>query len=282
MSPGVPRPVLITGGAGLLGSALIVGAPRDTPLMITIRNRPGPAGVAAHRVDLAEPGAVRTLVGELRPGLIIHTAYGRQDLDRDVVASTSAVAAACADHGVALVHCSSDVIFDGLGGPYDELAGPSPVSPYGDAKAEAEAIVTDRVPGATIIRTSLLIQADPPDPASAWVVEANRRHEPVTLFVDEYRCPVSVDDVAAGIWQIAALPDTARRGVWHLVGPERLSRVELGELLARRFELDRSLLLAAPSASVPGPRPLDVTLTCGRAQAAIGWEPRRLSEVLGD
>ena len=272
--------MLITGGAGLLGAALVRAAPDGIAVGVTVRNRPGPPGVDAHVVQLAEPRAFDALVGAVRPTLVIHTAYGRGDLERDVVAATREVATACRAHDVALVHLSSDVIFDGEHGPYDELAGPSPVSPYGEAKATAERFVASTVPSAAIVRTSLLVQVVPPDPASEWVVEANRRGEPVTLFDDEYRCPVAVDDVAAGIWRIAALEDADRQGVWHLVGSERLSRVELGELLAIRFDLDRSLLRSAPSASVPGPRPHDVVLTCERAGASIGWSPRRLRTVL--
>ena len=272
--------VLVTGGAGLLGNALVRSAPREARVEVTVRSRPSTLAVTTHRVDLSVPGAFDALVAVVEPELVIHTAYGKDDLDRDVVAATTEVVRTCATHGVRLIHCSSDVVFDGEHGPYAESDAPSPISAYGEAKAVAETTVAELVPEAAIVRTSLLIQSDPPDPTSAWVIEANRCGEAVTLFGDEFRCPVAVDDVAGGIWAIAGLSADGQAGVWHLVGPQRLSRVDLGALLAGRFGLDRSLLVDAAAATVPGPRPRDLTLTSERAEATIGWSPRSLAEVL--
>lgn len=273
---------LVTGGAGLLGTALARDVPAGVELAVTVHRTAAPTvtAVTAHRVDLAEPGAFDAVVEVFRPDVVVHTAYDKADLERGVVAATAAVAQTCARHGAALVHVSTDALFDGEHAPYDEADLPSPIHPYGRAKASAEAVVSDRVPDAAVVRTSLMIRAEPADPTSAWVIEANGRGEVVTLFSDEIRTPVSVDDVAGGIWRIVALPRSERAGVWHLGGAERLSRVELGELLAARFQLDRSLLRSAPSSSIAGPRPRDVSLASGRAIGRLGWAPRPIGAVL--
>ena len=76
--------VLVTGGAGLLGGALIRGAPEGVEVHATWRETPV-EGAEAHRVDLADAAAVDALLARLRPAIVIHTAYGKHDLDRDVL-----------------------------------------------------------------------------------------------------------------------------------------------------------------------------------------------------
>src|SRR5438105_2939818 len=99
---------------------------------------------------------------------------------------------------------------------------PADVEPHATQRSTpvtaAEELVRERLPRAAIIRTSLIVRAHPPDGGSAWVLGGLRRGEPVRLFVDELRCPIAVEDLAAQLWEIAALPAEARAGVWHLVG----------------------------------------------------------------
>ena len=270
--------VLVTGGAGLVGSALLAGAPDGVEVHATQRHTrvTGPATV--HEIDLADPDDPVGLLAAVRPDVVVHTAYGKDDLARDVVAATRSVAAACAIHGVGLVHLSSDVVFDGEHAPYAENAPLMPVHAYGRAKAEGEGDVVTAVPDAAIVRTSLVCRAEPLDPTSAWVVDALRAGEPITLFTDEIRCPIRVDDLAAMLWDVVALPREEWSGPWHLVGTEPLSRHALGVLLAEAQGLDPSAITAAESHAQPAPRPRDLTLTSSRA---LPTRPRSVRTLWG-
>jgi len=264
--------VLVTGGAGLVGSTLIATAPAGVEVHATQRSTPV-VGALAHTIDLADPDEPVGLLAAIRPDVVIHAAYGLTDLERDVTAATRSVAAACAIEGAALIHLSSDVVFDGEHAPYTEDAPLVPVHAYGRAKAEAEADVVTAVPDAAIVRTSLVCAADPLDPRSAWVVDTLRAEEPITLFTDEIRCPVRADDLALMLWDLVALPRPERTGPWHLVGPEAMSRHELGVLLAEAHGLDPSGITAASSRDQPDPRPRDLTLTADRS-AGLPTRPR--------
>ncbi len=271
------RRVLVTGGAGLLGGTLIATAPAGVEVHATQRRTPA-RGAAAHTVDLADASAVAALLEHVRPGAVIHTAYGKDDPERDILTASRVLAEACAAAGVALVHVSTDLVLDGEHAPYDERAEPAPIEPYGRWKADAERAVVAALPQAAIARTSLIVRADPPDAITARLVDSLRAGEPSRLYVDELRCPISVEDLARQLWEIAALPHHA--GVWNLVGPEAVSRFALGTLIARRFGLDASSLIPARNADHPVPRPRDLRLLTLRADRELKTRARTISQAL--
>jgi dTDP-4-dehydrorhamnose reductase len=272
--------VLITGGAGLLGSELIRCAPSGVRVHATRRTTPV-SDAAAHAVELADAAAVEALFVRVRPDLVIHTAYSAAHGERDVWRATESVVRGCRAAGAGLLHMSTDALLDGETGPFGEEREPAPVHEYGRWKAKAELHVRTAMPDAAVVRTSLILRRDPPDPNSSWVLDALRRGEPVRLFTDELRCPIAVDDLAAQLWEIAALSPEERRGVWHLAGPEAISRYALGVLLALRHGLDPRGITPAPSAASAAPRPRDLRLLTARADRALGTRARGASAVLG-
>jgi dTDP-4-dehydrorhamnose reductase len=271
--------ILITGGAGLLGRNLIRRRPTDVRITATQRTTPVTT-VPAVSVDLADVPQVNRLFDELRPELVIHTAYGMNDRE-DTVTATRNVAAACRATGAALIHISTDALFDGMHAPYAESDRPNPITEYGRNKAEAEATVEALVPDVAIVRTSLITElshSESLDPRSAWVANALRERKPITLFVDELRCPIAPGDLAAQIWEVAGLPASERRGVWHLAGPEVLSRYALGLLIAARVQLDPVGITAA--LSDPTVRPRDLRLSTDRADPLLKRRARPISATI--
>lgn len=271
--------VLITGGGGLLGGELIRQAPSGIDLHSTRRSSPV-QGAESHAVELSDGEAVEALWMRVRPDLVIHTAYSAAEGERDVWRATESVVCACRAAGAALVYMSTDALLDGESSPYDESADPAPVHDYGRWKAKAERYVRGEMPEAAVVRTSLIVRAEPADRNSAWVLDALRRGEPVRLFTDELRCPVAVEDLAAQLWEVASLPGERRGGVWHLAGPEAVSRYALGVLLALRHGVDPRGLIPVPSAASPAPRPRDLRLLTSRADRDLRTRARPISAVL--
>ena len=113
-----PR-LLLTGGGGLLGGTLLRAAPAGWDLHATQRARPV-EGAEAHSIELSDASAVEGLVARLRPTLMIHAAASMTEGARDIVAATASIVAACAAHGVPLIHMSTDALLDGHG---DRVAG---------------------------------------------------------------------------------------------------------------------------------------------------------------
>ena len=274
--PRHPRRVLVTGGAGLLGQALIDSAPPGIELHATQRHTPV-SRAESTPLDLADDSAVHELWRALRPDLVIHTAYGTARPERDLWQATRNVVAATQRVGAQLIHLSTDALFDGHASPYDESAPPTPIFEYGRWKARLEQHLHTEMPGAAIIRTSLLTRAAPLDERSAWVANALRRGEPLTLFVDELRMPITPGDLARQLWEIAALPPAQQGGVWHLVGPELLSRYALGLLIAAHQRLDPAGITPTLARDHPSPRPRVLHLLTARADRMLHHRPRTIS-----
>lgn len=268
--------VLITGGAGTVAGAMVRGAPEGVELHVTSHVSPVPDDVAAlatvHPVDLADRAAVGELLAQCSPDVVVHAAY-RQSERRDIVDATEAVAAATASRGASLVHLSTDAVFDGEHAPYSEDDEPEPVHDYGRWKLDAERAAAAAVGDVCITRSSLVVRLEPPDPGTARLKQALSSGETVTLYEDEVRQPVMVDDLAAALWAIVSLPRAGRAGVWHLPGPERLTRLELGRRIAAVLDLPTSSIRTASAKEHPSPRPLDLTML-GDRWSRLGLHPR--------
>ncbi|PYQ02850.1 MAG: NAD(P)-dependent oxidoreductase, partial [Acidobacteria bacterium] len=73
-------------------------------------------------------------------------------------------------------------------------------------------------------------------------------------------------------------------GRFHLGGPERLSRYDLGRRVAHVLGLDEGGITPATVADMPqeARRPADTSLDSNRARRELGWEPRSLADAIRD
>lgn len=271
--PAPPRRVLITGGAGLVATHLVRSLPAHTTVAVTRRRSATAPGVRAHRVDLRDAEAVHEVFARARPDVVVHTAYSKDERS-DIVDASACVASACEASGSSLVHLSSDVVFGGDAAPYVEDDPVAPVNDYGRWKAEAESAVRAHVADVCIVRLSLVVSDDPHDAGSRWLLDEVAAGHAPTLFHDEVRCPIRAEDLAAQIWALVSLEREARAGVWHLPGPEALSRWEAGRRVLVAAGLDPSAPVSASAAEHPEPRPRDLTMLSRRR--VPGPEPRPL------
>ncbi|HKH06924.1 MAG TPA: sugar nucleotide-binding protein [Acidimicrobiales bacterium] len=267
---GARRCMLVTGGSGHLGQVVVeVARSAGWRVVGTAFSRPVP-GLAEAVLDVRDAESVAQLVDGLRPAAIVHTAYLQDGpyARATVVDGSAAVAQAAAAVRARLVQVSTDVVFDGrLGRPYVEADVPTPITAYGEAKAEAEDRVLVRLPDAVVARTSLIL-AGPGRPPSTH--ERLARDPDATLYTNEVRCPVQVDDLAAALVELCEDEHAGVAGVLHVAGPHALSRYDLGVLVAGH---------AVRGAPAPPDRPLDCRLDSSRAASLLRTRLRGAREV---
>jgi dTDP-4-dehydrorhamnose reductase len=230
------------------------------------------AGIAGSaELDVRDGAAVRRVMAEARPDVVVHTAYRMHDPSVNVE-GTRAVAGAAVAAGARLVHLSSDIVFPGTGTrPLTEDDEPRPVTHYGASKLEAERLCP---PQALLVRTSLIYGGLEPSPQERDALDAAAGVRDMAFFTDELRCPIAVADLAAAVLELAAL-DIA--GPLHVAGADALTRLEFARLICAHHGRDPAALRGARG----GPdRPKHVVLDCSRARALLRVRLRGAREVL--
>ena len=237
-----------------------------------------------------DAASVARLVDEARPQAVVHAAVlGRADLcaarpdEAELVNARlpGLVAEACRERGLPLVSLSTDLVFDGQRSHMSEQQAAHPLSVYGSTKRRGEEAVLAAWPKAAVARVALVHGRGhgPRATSSESVLRALAAGQKATLYTDEYRTPVDPESVADAV---ARILERKGAGLFHLGGPERLSRFELGRRVARAFGLSADGLLPGTQAGHAGPdrRAPDVSLDSGRARRELGWEPRPLDQAI--
>jgi dTDP-4-dehydrorhamnose reductase len=181
---------------------------------------------------LRDTAAVSRFISTHQPNVIIHTAASNRPTDfaRLIVDGTRNLAEAAARSRARLINLSTDVVFDGKCAPYREMDRPSPVHPYGRAKALAEDIAFQSQADVVNVRTSLIYSLTGEDHTISWLLKARREKQPVTLFFDEVRSPILVHSLASACLELA---DHSFRGFLHVAGVQSVNRWQLGSRLLR-------------------------------------------------
>jgi dTDP-4-dehydrorhamnose reductase len=216
----------ITGAGGLIGSHIVRAAPRDWRVRALTRGE----------LELTDFAAVRAAFVREPPQLVIHCAALSKTLECERnpeaarlnnVEVTRVLCELASD--IPLLFFSTDLVFDGRKGNYNENEAPNPLTVYAETKLAAEHTVLAN-PKHTVVRTSLNAGRTARGNAfneqwrSAWL-----RGETLNLFVDEFRSPMAAAVTARAVWELVA---AHQPGLYHLGGSERLSRYEIGQLLA--------------------------------------------------
>jgi dTDP-4-dehydrorhamnose reductase len=271
--------ILLTGARGFVGGHLLRRL-RDRHDVTTAGRRPLPVSARHVEGDLEED-RVLDLLSRTDPDAVVHLAAltdadrceelpeRAQSLNADVPARlASAVARSCRR----FVHVSTDLVFDGERAPYGEADAALPISVYGRTKLAGErGVVSALGERACVARLSLIYgprtsALSRPSFIERMLASASRG-EMVTLFEDEFRTPIYVEDAAHALALLVERPMLPP--VVHLGGPDRCSRLELGTTALNRFGLssDRARACSQSEIGSRAPRPRDVSLTSSVAFA---------------
>jgi dTDP-4-dehydrorhamnose reductase len=263
--------LLVVGASGHLGGEVCRQAVAAGERVVGTYHRSARRGLVA--LDVRDPAAVRALVADLRPRAVVNAAYVYGDW-ATCADGAAHVAAAAADAGSRLVHLSTDVVHGGRPQPYADDEPPSPIFPYGAAKAAAETAVAALDPAAAIVRTSLIVGDENSKQIRLCLDALSGR---AALFSDEVRCPVGVEDLAAAVLELAA---SVYAGRLNVAGPDAVTRVELGRLVARRYGVDATELRSTTIAEAGSVRPAEIRLDSSRAAEVLKTPVRGIGELL--
>src|ERR1700733_4479924 len=259
----------ITGANGLIGNYLVQTAPRLAPGW---RVR----ALTRADFDLLDFAAVRREFAKDRPQLVIHCAaittvseaQKNPALARRVnIEVTQLLAGLSAE--IPFVFFSTDLVFDGRKGNYSETDAASPLHLYGETKLAAEAIVLKN-PRHLVVRTYINGGVSPAG-NRAFNEQLRRSLQPagqeLKLFTDEFRSPVPAVETARAVWELVAKNGA---GIYHVAGADKMSRLEIGRLLVKRWPEVKTKIEAGSARDFPGPpRALDTSLDIYQVKKAL-------------
>lgn len=262
----------VTGASGFLGGHLCQVAHQQGWQVFGTYGRHAIAfpDIAIAPLDLQDPQALQTYFDTIRPDAVIHTAaQSKVNLCQQHPAQTYAInvsvsrrlAELCATAAIPYLFTSTDLVFDGQHAPYRETDSPSPVNHYGSQKAQAEVEILACYPQAVVCRLPLLFGAATAT-AGCFLqsfLHTLRAGEPLKLFVDEFRTPVSVMTAAHSLLWVL---DQPIQGLLHLGGQQRISRYEMGQLMVDVLQIPKATLQPCRQQDLASmaPRPADVSL----------------------
>lgn len=207
--------LVVTGAAGGLGRAFLEQVPPHHQVH----------AFGHDELDVGDRDKVMQTIPLLRPDAIVHLAAFTQvdacekdpaRATRDNALGAQHMALAARACGAAILHVSTDYVFDGMKGvPYDEMDAPHPLSAYGRTKLAGEGFVRHLVPEHFIVRTSYVYGAG--DDYASGAVERLRRGESAGGIRDRTGSPTFVRHLAD---RILPLLLTGRFGTYHVAGSE--------------------------------------------------------------
>jgi dTDP-4-dehydrorhamnose reductase len=274
--------ILILGKTGQLGWELLRAAETLGP--VTALDYP--------EIDLNHPEAVREVIGQLHPQVIINaTAY----TDVDGAEREPEKAMAINGYGpgflaeeakrikAALIHYSTDYVFDGkLGRPYTETDAPKPLGAYAQSKLAGEQWIQGVSDSYLIFRTAWLYSLRRPSFVTKLLGWA-RKQETLKVVTDQVSNPTWARSMAEITAQVLAMsiPDpvgwmSERRGLYHVAGGGHASRYEWAQAILacdpRKEEQAVRELVPALTADFPTPaeRPLFSALDCSAFESTFG------------
>lgn len=280
--------ILITGASGLLGVNLALLASEEHEVVGVVNSRViNTDRFEVRQADLTTAGMGAKLIKEVKPGWVVHCAAvanidaseKQPELSQRLNAELPGeVAAAAKDVGARLVHISTDAVFDGEGGDYDEEDAANPLSVYAKTKLAGEQDVLVAYPEAAVARVNFFGWSLSGKRSLAEFFYNNLRDgEPMKGFTDVFFCSMLVNDLVGILLEML---EKGLSGVYHAVSPVATSKYDFGVRIAEKFGFDVGLIepVSVMDAGLAGARSPNLTLRTDKLKEALGHELPNISD----
>lgn len=241
-------------------------------------------------MDFTDPFSVHDVFENIKPDVVIHAGAMSKPDECETnqmlaylvnVEGTVQLLINSADLKSFFVFLSTDFVFDGERGMYDEDDKPDPVNYYGRTKLEAEEAVKEYEFKWAIARTVLVYGKNHSGHSNILkiVKEKLEKGEEYSVVDDQLRTPTYVEDLARGIVSIIERKAT---GIFHLSGKDILTPYQMAIKTAEHLRLDSSVIkkVTAAGFSQPARRPPKTGFNIDKARKELGFEPLSFDEGL--
>ncbi len=277
---------------------LIAGA--NGQLGLELQRQSWPSSVQIHAcdrqaLDITDGGSVARFIEQGRFGWVINAAaYTNVDAAEDDQEAAFAVnelgaqnlARACQVSGAALIHISTDYVFDGSQQtPYAEEDAVNPMGVYGASKLAGEVAIRDALQSHIILRTAWLVSAHGKNFVRTMIRLAGERDE-LRVVADQTGSPTAAGDLAAAIVNIitSLMVDGDPRfgpiwGTYHCSNSGAASWCDLAGHIVKTLEFNakaKPIVTPVTTSEYPTParRPQNSRLNCSKIGRTFGVNMR--------
>lgn len=198
------------------------------------------------------------------------------------VVGTINIVKACQKTGKKLVYISTDYVFSGrTKDVYTESSIPEPVNYYGMTKYWGEIAVQHILPESIIMRIAVpygALTTTRPD-VVARIRQLLQSNEKVQAVEDQVTTPTLIENIAQSLMFLLT-KDV--HGIFHVVGSQTLSPLELALAIADIFNYDKHLIMSMPFSTYyinRAPRPQYLTIS-NKKLKNLGYTPLSFKEGL--
>lgn len=291
-----PTRILLTGANGFLGQKCtdLIVQQTNFELCCTSQSpqkNPNKKGYSFVQLDLLDQLALEDLIKSFRPTHIIHCAAltsvevcesSPELCDRLNVQLPAQLAALAKKDNIHLCFLSTDFVFDGQQGPYEETAACNPCNAYGLSKLKAERSIASSGCRFAILRTILVYGVIADKKRSNLVLWAKNKleaAEQIKVVSDQWRMPTWVDDLAQACLLVVK---TSAQGIYHISSEKRYSILEAVYEIADYWNLDKNLILSIKAAEIgqENNRPKETGFIIEKSKKELGFQPTTFKDSL--
>jgi len=286
--------ILITGANGLLGQAVMHIFTRESDFELIQSSVEDKAFVSFGseylKIDITNKEEVKKIVREFNPKIIVNCAaftdVDKCETEREAcwklnVDAVKNLIIASRINDAKIIHYSTDYIFDGKYGPYNETAIPNPISFYGRSKLAAENALTTSGVNYAIIRTMVLygLGVNVKPNFALWMINKLKSKEPINIVDDMFGNSTVADDLAYGSLKLI---EKNCNGIFNIAGRDIESRFDFAMKMCDVFGFDKKLIkkIKTKDLNQPAQRPLNSGLITLKAETELGFKPMDTIEAL--
>jgi dTDP-4-dehydrorhamnose reductase len=288
----IKKRILVIGSNGMLGqcfSELFSNSNKVELMCASAEENSFLPNIQYKQLDITKKNSVRQIIIDFFPDIIINTAaftnVDKSETEKETawkinVGGVENIALYSWTIDAQLIHFSTDYIFDGKNGPYNEEDKPNPIGYYGRTKLASENSIHISGTRYSIIRTNVLYGSSKygrPDFVK-WFIDSLKKGEKVRIVTDQVGNPTYINDLVNAVNKII---EFKKEGIFNIGGREMISRYDFALRIAKYFGLDEKLIvpILTKELNQPAARPLKSGLITIKAETEIGFKAHTIEET---
>ena len=279
---------LVTGSAGLIGRQVVKDL-SETHEVFSCYNKSKPEHGNIIKMDLLNHEMISNVMSEKKPDVVIHlgamTAVDLCETDQDSAfkinsQATEILAKESSKMNTFIVYVSTDYVFDGNTGMYEENDATNPLGFYGKSKLLGEKSIQNFSSDWCIARTSTPFGLHPTKKSfPMWIIENLQKQNQIDVLSDQFTSPTYVPNLSKMLIEIS---ERHLDGIFHVAGATKISRYDVARMISNKLNFDEKLLrdVSINELKWEAQRPKDSSLNISKAHSILDEKPQKINQSL--